>query len=155
MKTLIMLSARPGSGKSTWAKKYQEEHPHTLIVSSDQLRFEITGQAQDFSQQHKVWELFSIRIHEYAQRYDDVTVILDALNDLDIVRERYVRENPEFDRYELVLFPRTIDQIKFYNKQREKTAIVPDAELDMLINKWEDPSPEVIKLFDKVHEIHW
>ena len=77
------------------------------------------------------------------------------INDLDTVRERYVRENPEFDRYELVLFPRTIDQIKFYNKQREETAIVPDAELDMLINKWEDPSPEVIKLFDKVHEIHW
>ena len=43
MKTLIVLSAMPGSGKSTWAKKYQEEHPHTLIISSDKIRYELTG----------------------------------------------------------------------------------------------------------------
>ena len=155
MKTLIMLSAMPGSGKSTWAKKYQEEHPHTLIVSSDEIRYEVTGQTQDFSKQGKVWELFSLRTHEYAEKYDDVTVILDALNDLNSLREKYVKENPEFDRYELVLFPRTLEQIKFYNKQREDSSVVPDDQLDMLVNKWEEPSPEVIKLFNKVHEIHW
>ena len=155
MKTLIMLSAMPGSGKSTWAKKYQEEHPHTLIVSSDEIRYEVTGQTQDFSKQGKVWELFSLRIHEYAEKYDDVTVILDALNDLNSLREKYVKENPEFDRYELVLFPRTLEQIKFYNKQRDDSSVVPDDQLDMLVNKWEEPSPEVIKLFNKVHEIHW
>ena len=155
MKTLIMLSAMPGSGKSTWAKKYQEEHPHTLIVSSDQIRYEITGQAQDFSRQKEVWELFSLRIHEYAKKYDDVTVILDALNDLNILREKYVKDNPEFDRYELVLFPRTPEQIRFYNKQRQETSIVPDQQLEVLMRKWEEPSEEVAKLFDKVHEIHW
>ena len=155
MKTLIILSAMPGSGKSTWAKKYQEEHSHTLIVSSDQIRYELTGTTQDFSKQKEVWELFSSRIHEYAKRYDDVTVILDALNDLNCLREKYVKENPEFDRYELVLFPRTLEQIKFYNKQRQESSIVPDEQLDVLVNKWEEPSPEVINLFNKVHEIHW
>ena len=155
MKTLIILSAMPGSGKSTWAKKYQEEHPHTLIVSSDQIRYEITGQLQDFSKQKEVWELFSLRIHDYAKKYDDVTVILDALNDLNILREKYVKDNPEFDRYELVLFPRTPEQIRFYNKQRQETSIVPDQQLEALMRKWEEPSEEVIKLFDKVHEIHW
>ena len=94
MKTLIVLSAMPGSGKSTWANQYQKEHPHTLIVSSDQIRFELTGQTQDFSKQKEVWELFSLRIHEYAKMYDDVTVILDALTDLNCLREKYVRENP-------------------------------------------------------------
>ncbi len=155
MKTLIILSAMPGSGKSTWAKKYQEEHPHALIVSSDGIRYEITGQTQDFSRQKEVWELFSLRIHEYAKKYDDVTVILDALNDLNILREKYVKDNPEFDRYELVLFPRTPDQIRFYNKQRQETSIVPDQQLEALMRKWEEPSEEVVKLFDKVHEIHW
>ena len=92
MKTLIILSAMPGSGKSTWANKYQEEHPHTLIVSSDQIRYELTGATQDFSKQKEVWELFSLRIHEYAKRYDDVTVILDALNDLNSLREKYVKD---------------------------------------------------------------
>ena len=155
MKTLIVLSAMPGSGKSTWAKKYQSEHSHTLIVSSDAIRYELTGQMQDFSKQKEVWELFSLRIHEYAKKYDDVTVILDALTDLNVLRKKYVEENPEFDRYELVLFPRTLEQIRYYNKQRQDCSIVPDDQLEMLIKKWEEPSDEVIKLFDAVHKIHW
>lgn len=155
MKTLIILSAMPGSGKSTWAKHYQKEHPHTLIVSSDQIRYEITGQMQDFSRQKEVWELFSLRIHEYAKEYDDVTVILDALNDLNCLREKYVKENPEFDKYELVLFPRTLEQIKFYNKQRNESSVVPDEQLEILVNKWEEPSKEIISLFNTVHEVRW
>ena len=155
MKTLIVLSAMPGSGKSTWAKKYQSEHSHTLIVSSDAIRYELTGQTQDFSKQKEVWELFSLRIHEYAKKYDDVTVILDALTDLNILRKKYVEENPEFDRYELVFFPRTLEQIRYYNKQRKECSIVPDEQLEMLVQKWEEPSDEVIKLYDAVHKIHW
>lgn len=155
MKTLIVLSAMPGSGKSTWAKKFQEEHPNTFIVSSDEIRFELTGQTQDFSKQKEVWELFSLRIHEYAQKHEDVIVILDALNDLNVLREKYVKDNPEFDRYELVLFPRTEEQIRFYNKQRNVESIVPDDQLEMLMNKWEEPSEEIIKLFDVIDEVRW
>ena len=155
MKTLIVLSAMPGSGKSTWAKKQQEEHPHTLIISSDKIRYELTGSMQDFSKQKEVWELFSLRIHEYANKYDDVTVILDALNDLNVLREKYVKENPEYDRYELVLFPRTLEQIRFYNKQRNENIVVPDDQLEMLIKKFEKPSEEIIQLFDEIHEVHW
>ena len=155
MKTLIVLSAMPGSGKSTWAKQYQKEHSHTLIVSSDAIRYEITGQTQDFSKQKEVWELFSLRIHECAQKHDDVTVILDALNDLNSLRKKYVEDNPEFDRYELVLFPRTPEQIRYYNQQRKESSIVPDEQLELLIKKFEKPSKEVIDLFDEIHEIHW
>ena len=145
----------PGSGKSTWAKRYQEEHSHTLIVSSDQIRFEVTGQLQDFSRQKEVWELFSLRIHEYAKRYDDVTVILDALTDLNVLREKYVKENPEFDKYVLVLFPRTVEQIRYFNKQRKESSVVPDDQLELLINKWEEPSPQIIELFDEIIEVRW
>lgn len=155
MKTLIILSAMPGSGKSTWAKNYQSEHPHTLIISSDKIRYEITGTLNDFSRQKEVWELFSLRIHEYAKKYDDVTVILDALNDLNSLREKYVKENPEFDKYELVVFPRTVDQIRYYNKQRDSESIVPEEQLEILVKKWEEPSQEIIKLFDTVHEVRW
>ena len=155
MKTLIMLSAMPGSGKSTWAKAYQEAHPHALIVSSDEIRYELTGTTQDFSKQKEVWELFSLRIHEYAKKYDDVTVILDALTDLNMLREKYVKENPEFDEYVLVLFPRTVEQIRYYNKQRKETSIVPDQQLEVLMKKWEEPTEEIKKLFNRVEEIHW
>ncbi|NCA96445.1 MAG: hypothetical protein EOM74_05640, partial [Methanomicrobia archaeon] len=49
MKTLILLTAVPGAGKSTWAKRYQSEHPHTYIISSDDLRMELLGGYQNFS----------------------------------------------------------------------------------------------------------
>ena len=54
-----------------------------------------------------------------------------------------------------MLFPITLEEIRFYNKQRSDTAIVPDDQLEMLINKWEEPSEEVIKLFNTIHEIRW
>ena len=155
MKTLIVLSAMPGSGKSTWAKNYQKEHPHTLIVSSDDIRYELTGQMQDFSRQKEVWELFSLRIHEYAKKFDDVTVILDALNDLNLLRRKYVNDNHEFDKYILVLFPRTLEQIRYYNKQRNECSIVPDDQLEILVNKWEEPSQDIINLFNEIIEVRW
>ena len=68
MKKLIILSAVPGSGKSTWAKKYQSEHPNTYIISSDQIRFELTGVYQDFSRQKEVWEIFEQRIKDYFSK---------------------------------------------------------------------------------------
>lgn len=155
MKTLIVLSAMPGSGKSTWAKQYLVEHSHTYVVSSDAIRYELTGQSQDFSKQKEVWELFSLRIHEYAQKNDDVTVILDALNDLNLLREKYVKENPEYDKYVLVLFPRTVEQIRHYNKERSFSQVVPDEQLEKLIQKWEEPTEEIKALFNEVIEVHW
>ena len=41
VKELIMLIGLPGSGKSTWAKKYKEENENVIIVSSDAIREEL------------------------------------------------------------------------------------------------------------------
>jgi len=54
-----------------------------------------------------------------------------------------------------VVFPRTIEQIRYYNKQRRESSVVPDDQLEVLVNKWEEPSEEIIKLFDIVHEVRW
>ena len=62
MKTLIMLSAIPASGKSTWAKEYQQNNPNTYIVNSDDIRMEVThGDYHDHTKQKQVWELFEKR----------------------------------------------------------------------------------------------
>ena len=92
MKTLIMLSAIPASGKSTWARNYKEQHENTYIISSDGIRMELTnGDYHDRSKQAEVWKVFSERIHEFG-KIDNVTVILDALNDTNALREKYVKE---------------------------------------------------------------
>jgi predicted kinase len=153
MKTLIVMSAFPGSGKSTWCRKYKESHPNTYIISSDEIRFELTGQYQDFSKQKEVWETFERRIHEYSLKGDDITVILDALTDLNELRINYVKNSPEYDRHILVWIHKDYEQIKKYNKERAKELWVPDHILEALYNKFEEPSEEAKSYFDEVIEI--
>lgn len=155
MKTLIMLSAIPASGKSTWAAEYQKNHPNTYIVSSDDVRLEVThGDYQDHSKQKEVWELFEKRIHEYGQ-IDNVTVILDALNDINPVRLKYLTTTPEFDKKILVLFPNGLEKARKYNNLRDVEVRVPDHILVQLVEKFEAPSPEVLALVDEVREVSW
>lgn len=40
---LIITVGPPGSGKTTYAKKYIEEHPGTVHLSSDKIRAELWG----------------------------------------------------------------------------------------------------------------
>ena len=156
MKTLIMLSAVPAAGKTTWAKKYQQEHEHVYIINSDEVRMEVThGDYHDHSKQKEVWELFEKRIHEYANKEEDVTVILDALNDVNVVRYKYLSTTPEFDHKILILFPTTIEKSMEYNSHRPEENKVPDDILVGLNHKFELPSPEVLALVDEVHEVHW
>lgn len=156
MKTLIMLSAVPAAGKSTWARNYQKEHEHVYVLDSDEIRMELTGGVyQDRSKQKEVWELFEKRIHEYAKLHDDVTVILDALNDVNEVRYKYLSTTPEFDKKILVLFPSSLDKSQKYNGERPWPNKVPDDVLVRLVNKFEEPSKEVLDLVDEVITINW
>lgn len=156
MKTLIMLSAVPAAGKTTWAKDYQKDHENVYIVSSDDIRLEVThGNYHDQSQQAKVWKIFDQRIHEYAKMGDDVTVVLDALNDVNWVRYKYLSTTPEFDRKVLVLFPTTLEKSKQFNNKRPVDSRVPEDALEMLNNKFEEPSKEVLDLVDNVVTIRW
>lgn len=156
MKTLIMLSAVPAAGKTTWAKNYQKEHDNVYIINSDDVRLELTnGNYQDRSKQKEVWELFEKRIHEYANKAEDVTVILDALNDVDPVRYKYLSTTPEYDKKILVLFPTTLENSQKYNAERVWPNKVPDDVLVMLNNKFEEPSEEVLALVDEVITVKW
>lgn len=154
MKTLIMCTAIPASGKSTWAQIYAKEHKDVFIVSSDGIRFELTGNYLDRSKQDQVWKVFSERIHEYG-KVEGCTVILDALNDTNELRTKYVKENPEFDKYVLVTFPGVTERSIKYNSERIDDKRVPDDVMVNLIKKFEQPTEEVKKLFDEVWEIRW
>lgn len=151
-----MLSAVPAAGKTTWAKNYQSNHENVYIINSDDVRLEVTnGDYQDHSRQKEVWELFEKRIHEYANKNDDLTVILDALNDVNSVRYKYLSTTPEYERKVLVLFPTSLDKSLKYNSERVWPNKVPDDILIQLNNKFEQPSPEVLSLVDEVITVNW
>lgn len=152
-----MLSAIPAAGKSTWARKYRDEHPEVYIVSSDEIRMEVCGgEYHDQSRQKEVWELFDKRIHEYAQKSENATVILDALNDTNAVRMKYLTATPEFDKKILVLFPPLdLEKSKRLNTARDERVRVPDDIMEMLAKKYEQPSQEVLDLIDEIIEVQW
>ena len=155
MKTLIMMSAFPASGKSTWAKRYKQEHDNVVILNSDLIRMEITnGDYMDHSRQKEVWELFEKRIHENAQ-IDGITVILDALNDVNEVRLKYLSTTPEFDRKVLVMFNLDAERARRLNNLRPEEVRVPETILEGLINKFEEPSEEVLKYVDEIRYVYW
>ena len=151
----MILSAIPASGKSTWAAKYQATHPNTYIVSSDQIRMEVThGDFQDHSKQKEVWELFERRIHENGE-IDGVTVILDALNDVNPVRLKYLSTTQEFDRKVLVMFNLDRERSRRLNNLRPENARVPADILEGLMNKFEEPDEEVLKYVDEIRYVYW
>lgn len=150
MRTLILLSAIPGSGKSTWAKQYAQEHPHTFIVSSDEIRFRLCGQGQDFSKEKEVWEEFLKSINGYAEQYDDCTVIADATNLKNDHRLYYHRVTPSFDKHILVMFQIPFEVCLLQNRMRRKNAIVPDEAMYQMKEMFESPSDEVMDIYDEV-----
>lgn len=155
MKTLIMLSAIPASGKSTWARDFKLHHEHTIILNSDDIRMEVThGDYQDHSHQKEVWELFEQRIHSFG-RQEGITVILDALNDTNEVRMKYLSTTPEFDRKVLVMFPNSLERSKKYNGYRQEEVRVPEPILINLVNKFEKPNEEVLQIIDEVRYVYW
>lgn len=156
MKTLMMLSAIPASGKSTWARNYRDTHENVFIISSDEIRMEVCGgNFHDQSKQPLVWKLFEERIHEYASKAEDVTVILDALNDVNEVRLKYLKNSPEYDRKVLVVFDFNLDKSQELNAKRDPEVRVPREILDMLAKKFEQPNDEVLALVDEVIRVTW
>ena len=115
---------------------------------------EIThGDYQDHSHQKEVWELFERRIHEYAK--EGTTVILDALNDTNEVRLKYLTTTPEYDKKILVMFPSSKERSIKYNGLRDVEVRVPDFILEGLINKFEDPNEDVVSQINELRYVYW
>lgn len=149
MRTFILLSAIPGAGKSTWASQYAKDHPDVYIVSSDECRKEVTGAYQRFDQEKKVWELFRTRIHEYAAKGKNVTVIADAVNDTNDLRKYYAKDAKEFDKKILVFIQRPLAKVLKQNTQRQTEKWVPNDIIEMYDKKMQIPSDHVIALYDE------
>ena len=148
MKTLILLSAIPGSGKSTWARAYQKEHPGTVIVASDEVRARVSGAVNNFEHEDWVWKAFLEDLHRYG-RQEDITVIADATCLRNEYRKYYFEQTPEYDCHKLVLFHIPYEVCLFQNKMRDDDRVVPEEAMKKLIAEFEEPTPNIIELFDE------
>lgn len=150
MKTFILLCAIPGSGKSTWAEQYRLTHKNVFVVSSDQLRMELGGAYQNFDHEKEVWERFHDDILKYRDMYEDVTVIADSTNIVNKFRKYYAEEAVGFDKKVLVLIKKDLKTLLKTNRQRNEGRILPDDAMERLYNNWEEPTDEVISMYDEI-----
>ena len=148
MKTLILMTAVPGAGKSTWAREYQATHSHTYIIASDEIRKELLGHVQNFTNEPLVWSTFRSRIAEYAERHDDVTVILDAVNYANRGREAYYEQSKMYDRHILVYVKRPLEVLLEQNRRRTNDRIVPDEVIADFYHKFEEPDESIKDKFE-------
>lgn len=148
MRNFILLSAIPGSGKSTWAKQYAEKHPNTYIVSSDEIRSTHFKSVNDFSHENDTWRIFLEEIHDKGKE-DDVTVIADSTNLTNEYRKYYAIQTPEFDHHTLVMFQIPYEICQKQNQLRKGARVVPQYAMDRMKEQFEDPSEEVLRLYDE------
>jgi predicted kinase len=81
--SLILLVGIPGSGKSTWARQYLQEHHDYQLVSTDQIRAELYGNEAVQGDWQQVWQrvvmLWQQGIEQIRQG-QSAGVVYDATN---------------------------------------------------------------------------
>lgn len=149
MAKLIVLSGVPGSGKSYFADAFRKEvGGHVYVVSSDALRYEVTGNQQNMEEDKLVWKLFYGMAHVYAMDKSGIC-ILDATNSVCKYRVGITQPFKKmYDEIHLVAFDIDRDVVRSQNLNR-LFPVKPEA-LEELFEKYEAPNEQDDEFFDSV-----
>jgi len=88
---LVMLIGLPGSGKSTWAKRFIELRPDYKLIATDDVRYQLYGDEAIQGDWLQVWQAILVQLKEAREAIALGTltsVIYDATN----ARRRHRRE---------------------------------------------------------------
>lgn len=152
MKTLIVLSSVAGAGKSTWAEQYRKTHHHVQIVSSDEIRKELTGKYSDMTRDEEVWKIYFARISELCESHHEITVIADSTNLLNKYRLLY-KQFTNFDKKVLVVIRKDLPVILRQNLERSEGKQIPEDAVKWMYKHFEEPSNEVLEIFDEYIQV--
>lgn len=142
MKELIMLAGLPGSGKSTWAKEYKNKmtgmDKYTVqIISTDEIRKELWGDAADQQNGAKVFEVAYQRIEFWLKSPYCDTVIFDATNLHKKDRKKFLDKFETMAETKLVWFGTPFTECINRNSLRERK--VPDSVIKRMFAKMDVP----------------
>ena len=149
MRTLLLLSGLPGSGKSTWSRQYKRLHPSAKIVSSDEIRKEFFGTTANFSDEARVWSTFLDRLKRFGKQ-EGAIVIADSTNLNNHYRRYYVDSTQEYDHHVLVMFDIPAADCELLNDQRTGDRRLPLEAMKRLESQFEPLDEETEKAFDEV-----
>ena len=127
------------SPNSTIATQIANDNPNTIIVSSDEIREELTGNCEDQEHNEEVFKIFHDRIRKNLENKKNV--IADATNlTMKSRRAIMMKVNGLNIRKVCVIIPKPFEQCKEDNLHREYP--VPDFVLDKQIRKFQIPFNE-------------
>ena len=89
----------------------------------------------------------------YRDKYAEVTVIADSTNIVNKFRKYYPESLPGFDKKVLVIFRKDFETLIESNKKRNIGRVVPDDAMERLWERWEEPTADILALYDEVIEI--
>lgn len=143
--TLTVLVGLSGSGKSTIATEIAHKNPNTVIVSSDAIREELTGNYENQEHNEEVFKVFHDRIRKNLEQKRNV--IADATNLTMKSRRAIMMKINGLDVHKVcVIIPKPFEQCKVDNQNREHP--VPDEVLDKQIRRFQIPFYE--EEFDEI-----
>ena len=134
--TLWVMCGLSGSGKSTIATQIANENSNTVIVSSDAIREELTGNYEDQEHNEEVFKIFHDRIRKNLENKKNV--IADATNLTMKSRRAIMMKVNGLEVHKVcVIIPKPFEQCKIDNKNREHP--VPNEVLDKQIRIFQIP----------------
>lgn len=156
VKDFIIISGIPGIGKSYYASSLAAK-TGAYIISSDQLRKEVTGSEEDLSMDGFIWGTLMKERIQLAMLIWDKSVIFDATQVNRAARKPIVkiallmREMDKFSQVRISChyFLPNVELAKRRNLERSRR--VPENVIDNFARKWEAPSLE--EGFDSIHLI--
>lgn len=132
---LILLCGIPGSGKTTYAEKYIEEHPGTIHLSSDKIREELWGNEATQGDNNEVFSLMQNRAIEALN--NGQSVVYDATNITRKDRSYIISMCPKFVKIEAHVIWAPIETCIERDAARERT--VGKAVIDKMLKRFQPP----------------
>ena len=144
---LVVLIGAPGSGKSTWGKKFAEEHRLTYI-SSDELRARFGSGENDQTVSGAVFGYIKRTIPQFLS--SGKSVLIDATSMSKSDRKNYIKFADEVGAYKIgVAFE--VDRNTLIKRNQERGTKggrnVPVEVIDRMLGKYQRPDSTE---FDKV-----
>lgn len=121
MATLVLMVGAPGSGKSTWLKKYMSEDD--ICVSRDEIRFHLVKPEEDyFSKETEVFNIFIYEIDKALSCNKFKKVYVDATHLNKRSRLKVLSKvHSLYDGIEIIYLKKSLDTCLAQNEERKGT----------------------------------
>lgn len=133
--SLILPVGIPGSGKTTYAEKYIEEHPDTVHLSSDKIREELWGNEAIQGDNNQVFSLMQSRAIDALN--NGQSVVYDATNITRKDRSYIITLCPKFAKIECHVIWAPIETCIERDAARERT--VGKEVIDRMLKRFQAP----------------